>query len=278
MVAIYGAIYRIQPATHTLVMATGAILWLAGNALWLGSRPVHRVAPWWAGFLVLTIVGERIELTRVLRPTKGRRLALLAACLLLVAGGLWLAVGHEPAGVFYDAMLHAVFVGFVMAMIFGHAPVILPSVLGIPLQFHPSFSLPLAVLHASMLVRVASDLAVAPAIARWGGLLNAAAILLFGLTMVRAVRAAHRANRTSQKNSVGGVTAVTVASLLKPLAYWRGPHGQGLGGSAWPAKGQPRGRQRMRRPKQGAAGSDRRIGCARNGAPGEPSICTGPRW
>src|SRR5690606_5110742 len=61
----------------------------------------------------------------------------IAACLLpgyvwLVVGGLvWLIYGGQyVAGPVYDALLHTIFLGFVFSMIFGHAPVIIPAVLG----------------------------------------------------------------------------------------------------------------------------------------------------
>ncbi|MEO3827408.1 hypothetical protein [Actinomadura sp. B10D3] len=82
-----------------------------------------------------------------------------AACLL--AGYLWLAVagtirlaaGRPSNSGLYDAALHAVFLGFVMSMVFGHAPVILPAVLRVRLPYHPVLYAPLVLLHASLLVR-----------------------------------------------------------------------------------------------------------------------------
>ena len=44
----------------TGTMALGALLWLVGNAGWLVGWPVPQVVPWWSGFLVLTIAGERL--------------------------------------------------------------------------------------------------------------------------------------------------------------------------------------------------------------------------
>ncbi len=69
-----------------VVMAVGAVLWAGGNLIWLLSRLLPMAVGWWVGFLVLTIVGERLELTRVAtRPLQaGRLLGLITA--LLVAG------------------------------------------------------------------------------------------------------------------------------------------------------------------------------------------------
>lgn len=73
---------------------------------------------------------------------------------LAVAGLLWVGAGSTVAGPRYDAALHAIFLGFVMSMIFAHAPVILPAVLRHPLPYHRILYAPLALLHLSLLARV----------------------------------------------------------------------------------------------------------------------------
>ena len=110
----------------------------------------------------------------------------VAVCLL--SGYAWLALGGAllAAAVAYDAALHAIFVGFVFSMVFGHAPVILPAVLRVALPYRSVLYLPLAVLHASLALRVFVS---APAGA-WG---NAAAIALFIVTS--AVLVSRRAPR-----------------------------------------------------------------------------------
>jgi hypothetical protein len=99
----------------------------------------------------------------------------IAWCLL--SGYAWLAFGGAllAASLAYDAALHAIFVGFVFSMVFGHAPVILPAVLRTPLPYHPALYVPLALLHASLAIRVF----VSAAAGAWG---NAAAIALFIVT------------------------------------------------------------------------------------------------
>lgn len=242
------AIVRLQPALHSAVLATGAAAWLAGNLLWLAGRSIPQVVLWWAGFLVLTIVGERLELSRMLRPSRGTLLALLLAialfaaglvagladlalgtrlaglgmigmalwllrfdiarrtvrkagltryvalCLLagyvwlLAAGLLGLRFGGATAGFQYDAFLHAVFIGFVLSMIFGHAPIIFPAVLGLAMPFRAAFYGPLILLHASLALRVAGDLLIWLPGRRWGGLLNEVALLLFLAMVLLAIR------------------------------------------------------------------------------------------
>ncbi len=99
----------------------------------------------------------------------------IAVCLL--SGYAWLAFGGLllAAAVAYDAALHAIFVGFVFSMVFGHAPVILPAVLRVSLSYHAALYAPLALLHLSLVVRVF----VSPLAGAWG---NAAAIALFIVT------------------------------------------------------------------------------------------------
>ncbi|HET9490675.1 MAG TPA: hypothetical protein VFR64_13085 [Methylomirabilota bacterium] len=253
LVAIFVSLYRRSGELHVAVMGLGAVSWLAGTLLWHGGAPLYRVAPWWIGFLVLTIAGERLELSRLMRLGAWSRGAFVAACGVLLAGlvagvvapdagvrvagvglvalavwllrndiawrtvrqaGLpryialcllpgyvWLGLGgllwlgyadRFTAGAFYDAMLHSIFLGFVFSMIFGHAPIIVPSVLGIALPFRPAFYGHLALLHLSVLTRLAGDLGwpvISPA---WSGLANVLAIVLFLVNSLLAVRSGRR--------------------------------------------------------------------------------------
>jgi hypothetical protein len=119
----------------------------------------------------------------------------VAVCLL--TGYFWLAVGGAlmAASTGYDAALHAVFVGFVFSMVFGHAPVILPAVLRVAVPYSAALYAPLALLHASLAARVAGGLLAEDAeLQRMGALGNAAAIALFivvaaTLVLVRLSRA-----------------------------------------------------------------------------------------
>lgn len=256
MVLVFIALYRQAPSAHFVTMGLGAIAWVIGNCLWLQGFPLHAVVPWWVGFLVFIIAGERLELSRIVQPSLGARvlfhcctaIALLGllysivnfqagiriagigwmalslwlmrhdiarrtirefglprfmAASLLV-GYVWLAVGgllwllfapQFVAGLRYDAMLHAIFLGFVFSMIFAHAPVIFPSITGIALPYHPSFFIHLILLHASLLLRVAGDLTLWMPGQKWGGTLNVLSVLLFLISNVRAARIGLRRRR-----------------------------------------------------------------------------------
>jgi hypothetical protein len=98
---------------------------------------------------------------------------------LVLGGGTMLLIGAQYAGPYYDAVLHIIFVGFVMSMIFGHAPIIFPAILKVQVFFLPAFYLHLVLLHLSLFIRVTGDLASLPQVRQWGGLLNEVAIMLF---------------------------------------------------------------------------------------------------
>jgi hypothetical protein len=242
---ILGVMVRREPHLHTITMFAGVLAWLVGNLLWMSGIPIFRIVYLWMAFLVLTIGGERLELSRVLRPAAGQLrlfgglaaalgagatlalfdlswgarlsgLALLGLALwflkndlatrnirhpnpltryiasCLFAGFLWLALGGMLflyfgalyAGPFYDAALHAIFVGFVISMIFGHAPIIFPAIVSVPINYRPGFYAQLILLHLSLLIRLVGDLTNQFEIRRWGGFLNEIAILLFlGMTV-----------------------------------------------------------------------------------------------
>ncbi|MBK6854378.1 MAG: hypothetical protein IPG93_23050 [Burkholderiales bacterium] len=111
----------------------------------------------------------------------------MAVCLLVgyawlaVAGIAWLGTAASCPG--RDMALHALGLGFVMSMIMGHAPVILPAVARVKLLFGAWFYVPLVCLHASLVFRLFWGMA-EPAWLSLGASLNAASLLLFVLTMI----------------------------------------------------------------------------------------------
>ncbi|BDZ39369.1 hypothetical protein [Microbacterium suwonense] len=114
----------------------------------------------------------------------------MAACIL--AGYVWLAVaalvlllGYPSTQPAYDAVIHAVFLGYTFSMIMAHATTILPAVLHIPLPYRPAFWVPIALLQVALVVRVwIGDAFQLPAAWQIGGVLGVVALLLFVLTAV----------------------------------------------------------------------------------------------
>jgi hypothetical protein len=236
-----------QRALFTMTLVLACLSWLIGNFLWLSGMDIAHVVPWWLGFLVLTIAGERLELSRILpisltskivfmlivtlfllgavvatlskdlnvrivsvamialafwllrqdvaRHTIKQRGLTRFVAVCLMSGYVWLMVGgivglHSPQlmpSSSYDAFLHAILVGFVFSMIFGHAPIIFPAVAKVKTPYHPTFYLPLIVLHLSLIIRIAGDLLLEPICRSIGGALNGIALLLFLLSAASAV-------------------------------------------------------------------------------------------
>ena len=110
-----------------------------------------------------------------------------SAVWLAVAGLAGLAGGFESGHAWHDAAIHALALGFVFAMVFGHAPIIFPAVAKVRIPYHPFFYLPLAVLHVSVLARLIGDLSSNLALGQAAGVANALALLLFIVTMVISV-------------------------------------------------------------------------------------------
>lgn len=65
LLCAYTALWRRQASLALLAQGAGALCWYAAALLWLGGFPVDQTVPWLAGFVVLTIAGERLELAHL---------------------------------------------------------------------------------------------------------------------------------------------------------------------------------------------------------------------
>src|SRR5690606_7423797 len=94
---VYAITLRRRYEAHLALMASGAGAWVGAAALWAAGWSPVRLAPALAAFLVLTIVGERLELSRLRLPSPAsrRRLGLAAA---LFAAGVALTLVARLAG------------------------------------------------------------------------------------------------------------------------------------------------------------------------------------
>jgi len=236
LLAATADIFRRQRALFTFTLVAGAFAWTAGSAVWATGTAVYAIVPWWLAFLILTFGvilavvavglagsglewGARVFASGLLalavwllkqdlarRTVRGTGLTrFIAVCLL--SGYAWLATGSAivlaagglaPGTPSYDAAVHALALGFVFSMVFGHAPIIFPAVLRVPVPYHAAFYVPLALLHLSLVVRLAGDATGRFDWTRAGGLLNAIALAAFILGTIAAVvrgAAARRASR-----------------------------------------------------------------------------------
>jgi len=288
LVAVFAGIIFRQPTMFIFTMSLGAIAWAVGNALWLGGRPIAHLVPWWIAFLVLTIIGERLELSRFLPALRGRHsgfivvvglyvlglilsirwlglgwlisglaMPLMAVWLLihdlarrtilqkglarfvafcLLTGYFWMAVSGLLAvfyvlilpmiqgtaggwlitapvvGLHYDSILHAVLLGFVFGMIFGHAPIIFPAVLNMQMDYSPRFYLHILMLESAVAWRIIADVGGWWGGREWAGLLAALAIVLFLIQTITALsRRPAQPKAPPRKRSDGRSISLAVA-------------------------------------------------------------------
>ncbi len=106
----------------------------------------------------------------------------------LLLGYLWLII-TAPAWIFqwnYDLMLHGILLGFVFSMIFAHAPIIFPTILGRTRRYNPILYIPVVLFHAGLIWRFFADI-------RWGSLLVALSIVMYFLLFQATVFSESRA-------------------------------------------------------------------------------------
>jgi hypothetical protein len=164
-----------------LLFATAlAAPWRPASALQFAGALLVALAVWLARYDIASRTVRAKGLTRYIA------LCLLAGYAWLAFGGLvlMLAAGSPQL---WDAALHAVMLGFVFSMVLGHAPVILPAVLRVAFPYGGALYAPLVLLHASLAVRVAGDLAHSALWRAAGAAGNAAAIALFVLAAATLV-------------------------------------------------------------------------------------------
>ena len=211
LLTIYVPLWQRSHDDAIVIQGAGAFCAAGAAALLTTGVHVSQIVGWLACYMILTICGERLELSRL---TMARNRALPALCLavvaallvsvvspaigwrvlgvvliglavwlcrhdvargglrrgcqaayigtLLMVGYLWLATagivctvqGPPISRSGYDAVVHSLFLGFTMGMILGHAPIILPAVLQVRLEWTTWFWLPAFLLEASLLVRI----------------------------------------------------------------------------------------------------------------------------
>ncbi|MFO1148056.1 MAG: hypothetical protein U1E62_06730 [Alsobacter sp.] len=201
---------KAEPGAPSFGAAAAAASWTAGCFVWLTTGWVVAAGPWWLVFLVLTILSERLEMSRILAPAASDRLfvagtaltlgscwsgwqgagetlaavglAVLTAATLrgdvaclnirregavrfyaacMLTGYAWLALASciLAFGLSLDAAVHAITLGFVLSMIFGHAPIILPAVLRVRVRHERALYSPLVLLQAGVAARVIGSVA-----------------------------------------------------------------------------------------------------------------------
>ena len=170
MSAACASVWQRQPFAHHAVLTIAALLWLAGNLIWLASGSMVPAVPLWAAFLLLTIAGERLELSRFLPTPLIARIAFAIIVAALSAGAL-AAVVLEDAGLKlfavalfalavwllrYDIARHTIKVAgltryMAVCLLSGYAWLAIAAMLGIAGAFQADAMLRDAALHSLLL-------------------------------------------------------------------------------------------------------------------------------
>lgn len=237
-------IYRYKEQYYYLFFA-GAFCLTIGNWLLIKNQFYPQAVSWWMGYLLLTIVAERLELSRFLQVSKLQNNLLLGSLAIAFAGliipfhfngnfifaagliltALWLlkfdmavksvkrAGQHRYSAIllitgyvwliataiflyagnvnafYYDAALHSFFIGFVISIIFSHAPIILPAVLKLPVKpYRPVLYLWFLLMQVSLIIRITADVLLMNEVRKWAGMINGITLLVFFITIAVLVK------------------------------------------------------------------------------------------
>ena len=264
LLAIYVPLWRRSYDDAVVIQGAGAFCAAGAAALLTSGVRVSQIIGWLACYMILTICGERLELSRVtmarnhtlptlcltlvaallvsvVSPTIGWRvlgvvliglaawlcrhdvargglrrggqaayigLLLMVAYLWLATAGIICTIQGPPISLSgYDAVVHSIFLGFTMGMILGHAPIILPAVLRVRLEWTTWFWLPAFLLEASLLVRIGiGDGLKRSGAFQVGGVVNVVALLSLVAVIASHVRSRRRPG-----------TATDAAETLTPV-------------------------------------------------------------
>lgn len=183
-----------------LLLACGVLVAIVTALLW------PRVGVPLLGLVLATLTGWLAWHDIARATARGAGLPRLAAVCMLagyvwlgIAAMVWLVGGAAVDGYRYDAVVHAIFVGFTISMIMAHAPVILPAVLRRPFPYHAVLYVPVVALQASLITRVwIGDALAQQQVWRISGAVNVASLVSFlGIAGWLVGRGNRRASRSS---------------------------------------------------------------------------------
>jgi hypothetical protein len=199
----------LPPSAERLLYFRLIVLVLLGGLVFYGPTGWPQLFGMGLVLLAFWLMSEDVARRTLMLSGQSRYIAI---CLL--SGYVWLALGGAimvfvdrnwlPGAPGYDASLHALMVGFVMSMVFGHAPIILPALTRLKLNYHDGFYLPLGLLHLSLLLRVGGDALADELPRRLGGAGNALALLAFAATILHTLWRPHQQASLHTKGASNG--------------------------------------------------------------------------
>ena len=160
-----------------ILFLAGCVLSFHYNGNYLTGLALMGISVWLMKYDVIGINLKREGLVKYIG------IALLSGYTALLLSGMLLIVLSEKS-MGYDATLHSFFIGFVLAMIFAHGPIILPGVLGISLKpYHSFFYFWLLMLHLSWIIRTVADIGLNMEVRQYSGWASAIAIVGYFITL-----------------------------------------------------------------------------------------------
>ena len=211
-------------ASAMLLWAAFPVLVIAGERLELAFQVRPGGIPWWVfqisvGLVLVgallssrdVLLGARLEAVGFFglalwmlrydilkRGFKHEGLARYTS-LALWTGYVWLAVGAiflwqwaSGASIFWDAAIHSVFLGFMFAMIFAHAPVIFPALTGVKMRWHRGHYVHLVLLSLGLAIRCSAAFNGSAWLKRHGSLCAALALVVFLINQALSIYLARR--------------------------------------------------------------------------------------
>ena len=149
-------------------------------AQWIGYLGYGAIALWLLTWDIARHTARQQGLTRFMA------LCMLSGYLWLLLSAL-LCTGVITTPFLRDAQLHALFLGFVFSMVFGHAPIIFPAVTRLRIPYTPLFYIPLILLQVTLALRLYGDFTASPSWRTLGGVGNGLALALFLLLTVTTI-------------------------------------------------------------------------------------------
>jgi hypothetical protein len=137
-----------------------------------------------AWLLIYDLARRTVRLTGQIRFTA--LCMLLGYCWLLIAGLELLVRPLHLVTYWYDAVVHAITLGFVLSMVFGHTLIVFPSVVGLRLRYSRVLYVPLLLLQVSVAIRIIGDFSGWQDIRLVSGFLTIIALLGFAITVAVA--------------------------------------------------------------------------------------------
>lgn len=148
-----------------------------GPGKMIAGVSIAGVAIWLMRYDMVSLSIRKTGLTRYVG------ISLLSGYFFLLLTALFMLITTAQAFA-YDLIVHTFFIGFIMAMIFAHGPIILPGVIGSSIKPYSRLLYAwLTLLHTSLVLRIVGDLGLSVDLRMLSGMITTTAILGYFITI-----------------------------------------------------------------------------------------------